>query len=90
MLVSASGDQHQANTAPGLDPRMHSAVTDLLAYVLVLDAERQRLHAYASDVTELRDRVELERRTGEIANELEAMREIVAALRAHRTAAGNQ
>jgi hypothetical protein len=70
---------------PELDPPVHEAVTDLYAYVLVLDAERQRLSARADGLAQLGaeplKKAELDERGAEITKELEALREMIAALR---------
>jgi len=70
---------------PGIDPPVHSAVTDLCVYVLVLDAERQRLSAQADRLaqsgTEPWKEAELDERGTEITKELEALREMIVALR---------
>ncbi len=71
---------------PDIDPRLHRAVTDLCTYALVLDAERQRLSARAdrvgrSDADHSTNRA-LEARRAEITKELEALRAMIAALRA--------
>jgi hypothetical protein len=62
---------------------MHDALTDLHAYVLALDAERQRLGEHAEELTRraTQDGVELARRRSEISEELDAMRAMVATLR---------
>ena len=49
-------------------PHLHDALTDLHAYVLVLDADRPRLG---------------ERQRAELAEELDALRATIAALRVH-------
>jgi hypothetical protein len=77
---------------PGLDPRMHDALSDLHAYVLAMDAERQRL---GDRVTELAKRVsqegvELARRRAEITGELDALRATLLALRACADPVGDQ
>jgi hypothetical protein len=69
---------------PGLDPPVHEAVTDLYAYVLVLDAERQRLSARANGLAqsdaEPSKKAELDEHSAEITKELEALREMIVAL----------
>ena len=69
---------------PGIDPPVHEAVTDLCAYVLVLDAERQRLSAQARRLaesgTEPCKEAELDEYGAEITKELEALRAMIVAL----------
>jgi hypothetical protein len=76
----------------GLDPRMHDALTDLHTYVLALDAERQRLGDRVTELTKLvsEEGAVLDRRRGEIAEELDALRETLIALRACADPAGNR
>ncbi|MGO9974790.1 MAG: hypothetical protein ACLP01_18690 [Solirubrobacteraceae bacterium] len=69
----------------GLDGRIHDVLSELHAYVLVLDAERHRLVAR---LEVLRDsgaappeRVELERRHCELTEELDALRATIDKLR---------
>jgi hypothetical protein len=69
----------------GLDRWIHDVLSDLYAYVLVLDAERHRL---AARLEVLRDsgvappeRVELERRHCELTEELDALRATIGKLR---------
>ena len=70
---------------PGIDPPVHAAVTDLCVYVLVLDAERQRLsaqaHRLARSGKEPWKEAELDEHGTEITKELEALREMIVALR---------
>lgn len=77
----------------GLDPRMHDALTDLHAYVLVLDAEWQRLGERVDELAQSGlpspDRLDFERRRAEITEELAALRSTIAALRAHADPAGD-
>jgi hypothetical protein len=77
----------------GLAPRMHDALTDLHAYVLVLDAEWQRLGDRVDELAQSDvpspDRVDLERRRAEITEELDALRSTIAALRARADPAGD-
>jgi hypothetical protein len=69
---------------PGIDPPVHAAVTDLCVYVLVLDAERERLsaqaHRLARSGTEPWKEAELDETGAEITKELEALREMIVAL----------
>ena len=69
---------------PGIDPPVHAAITDLCVYVLVLDAERQRLSAQtqrlARSGTEPWKEAELDEHGAEITKELEALREMIVAL----------
>lgn len=64
---------------------MHHALTDLHAYVLVLDAEWRRLGERAEQLEQsdavATERAELERRRTEITEELDALRATIAALR---------
>jgi hypothetical protein len=64
--------------------RMHVALTDLYAYLLVLDSERERLEdrALALPRSQGPQRAELFRRAAEIGEELEALRRASLALRA--------
>jgi hypothetical protein len=91
--VDRCEDPDDGRSVPGVDPRMHDALTDLYAYMLALDAERQRL---GERVVELARsdaaspaRVQLERRRTETREELEALRATIAALRAHADPTGN-
>jgi hypothetical protein len=76
----------------GLDPRMHDALTDMHTYVLALDAERQRLGDRITELSKLvsREGAVLDRRRCEIAEELDALRETLIALRACADPAGDQ
>jgi hypothetical protein len=78
--------------AAGIDPCMHDALTDLHTYVLALDAERQRLGDRVTELTKLvsQEGAVLDRRRGEIAEELDALRETLIALRACADPAGNR
>jgi hypothetical protein len=78
--------------AAGLDPRMHDALTDLHTYVLALDAEHQRLGDRVAELTKLvsQEGAVLDHRRGEIAEELEALRATILALRACADPAGNR
>ncbi len=74
-----------ARTVRRLDRRIHDVLSDRYAYVLVLDAERHRL---AARLEVLRDsgaarpeRFELERRLGELTEELDALRATIGKLR---------
>jgi hypothetical protein len=71
---------------------MHDALTDLHTYVLALDAERQRLGDRVTELTRLvsEEGAVLDRRRGEIVEELDALRETVIALRACADPAGNR
>ena len=73
----------------GYDPRVHSAVTDLYTYVLVLEAEWRRLgdpaeNAGACAASE--HGMELTELRAEMAAELEAVREAAAALHEYASA----
>ena len=76
----------------GLDRRMHDALTDLHTYVLALDAERQRLSDRVTELTKLvsQEGAVLDRRRGEITEELEALRATILALRECADPAGNR
>src|ERR1700735_2163997 len=67
-----------------LDPRMHDALTDLHTYVLALDAERRRLGDRVRELTKLvsQEGAVLPRQRVEIAEELDALRATLVALRA--------
>jgi hypothetical protein len=72
---------------PGLDPRIHDALSDLHAYVLVLDADWRRVAARlelsrGTDAT-APERAQLQRRHDELAEELDALRGTIAKLRAY-------
>ncbi len=79
-------------TAAGLNPRMHDALTDLHTYVLALDAERQRLGDRVSELAKLvsEEGAVLDRRRSEIAEELDALRATLIALRACADPAGDR
>jgi hypothetical protein len=76
----------------GIDPRMHDALTDLHTYVLALDAERQRLGERVTELTKLvsQEGAVLDRRRGEIAEELDAVQATLLALRACADPVGNR
>ena len=76
----------------GVNPRMHAALTDLHTYVLALDAERQRLGDRVTELTKLvsQEGAVLDHRRGEIAEELDALRATLAALRACADPAGDR
>jgi hypothetical protein len=42
-MVRAASGREQRAAPDGIDPRVHAAVTDMYAYVLLLDAERRRV-----------------------------------------------
>jgi hypothetical protein len=69
---------------------MHDALNDLHAYVLALDAERQRLDGCANPLTTLvsQEGVELARRRAEITEELSAVRTLLTTFRACADPAG--
>lgn len=67
-----------------MDPALHDALTDLHAYVLLLEGERVRLDQRLSRAPELEGAEEhalLARRRAELDEELEALRGAVTALR---------
>jgi hypothetical protein len=68
----------------GVDPRMRRALTDLHAYVLALNAERERLGDSGQPTTQLRSRedAELALLRVERAEEVDAVRSMLIALRA--------
>ena len=72
-------------TVPGLDARVHDALSYLHAYVLALDAERgrvaARLEVHRDGGAALPGAAELERRHGELTEELEALRTTIEKLR---------
>jgi hypothetical protein len=83
MVPETSG--HEAQSAPeGLDPGVHAAVTDICAYVLLLDAERRRLGERLLEETTPSpshgERAQLRRLRAEMAEEVDALRLAVAAL----------
>jgi hypothetical protein len=82
MDLSASGRRFRDRRAPTneIEPRLHDALTDLHAYVLVLDAEFQRLHE-ASREAGGAEADAVERRCNEVGEELDALRGAIAALR---------
>ena len=86
--VPVGGTRHGApdgrRMPAGVDPRMHAALTDLHTYVLALDAERQRLGDRITELTKLvsQEGAVLDRRRGEITEELDALRATLIALRA--------
>jgi hypothetical protein len=94
--VPLDGTGHSApdgrTTPAGVDPRMHDALTDLHTYVLALDAERQRLGDRVTELTKLasQEGAVLHRRRGEIAEELDALRATLIALRACADPAGDR
>jgi hypothetical protein len=69
---------------PGIDPRMHDALTDLHTYALVLDAEWRRMGEQAAGLRSINsaDVTEIEVRRAQVAEELEVLRATIAALRA--------
>jgi hypothetical protein len=84
--------ERRHGSVPIVDPGMHQALTDLHTYVLVLDAEWQRL----GESVERRDdfgaeslkSVEVARRRAEMTEELQALRATTAALREIADSAG--
>lgn len=90
MFVIVSGHARRCvpdadSTVPGLNARIHDALSYLHAYVLALDAERQRLDtrlAVHRDVgADLADVAELEQRHCELTEELAALRTTIEKLR---------
>jgi hypothetical protein len=75
-----------------LDPRMHDALTDLHTYVLALDAERRRLGDRVMELTKVvsQEGAVLTRQRVEIAEELDALRATLVALRACADPAGDR
>jgi len=102
-MVSFSGDRRTArgrrrsngrprhlSLVPSVDAHMRDALTEMYAYGLALEAERQRICKRMSEPdqctqTELS---ELEGRSGEITVELELLHSTIAALRRHADPAG--
>lgn len=76
---------------PNVDPHMHRALDDLHAYVLALDAERDRLGDSGHPVTQLvsREGAELSLLRVELTEELGAVRTMLATLRAFADPEGN-
>ena len=79
--------RHDQRAAPeGFDPRVHAAVTDMYAYVLLLDAERKRVGERLQEADEVSappssdQRGQLSDLRAELAEELDALRIAVAAL----------
>jgi hypothetical protein len=89
-VLEARRDDQRA--APeGFDPRVHAAVTDMYAYVLLLDAERKRVGERLQDADEVSapsatsppasdQRGQLSDLSAELAEELDALRIAVAHL----------
>ena len=71
---------------------MHDALTDLHTYVLALDAERQRLGDRVTQLANLvsQEGAVLNRRRGEITEELDALRATLNALRAYADPTGDR
>ena len=93
-LEAPRGDQRAA--PEGFDPRVHAAVTDMYAYVLLLDAERKRVGERLQDDADAvsappqRDqRAELSDLRAELAEEVDALRLAVAALHEQGVADGS-
>ena len=84
-------DTEPERRLPGVDPRMHRALTDLHAYVLALDAERHRLGDPGHLLTSLVGRrdAELALLQAELAEESGAVRAMLTALRACADPEGN-
>ena len=76
---------------PNVDPHMHRALTDLHAYVLALDAERDRLGDGRHPLTSLvgREEAELALLRAELAEESGAVGAVLTALRACADPEGN-
>jgi hypothetical protein len=72
---------------------MHDALTDLYAYALLLDAERQqlgeRIEGLARSNSTSTERFALAQSRVDIGEEVAALRETIEALRAHADAAGS-
>lgn len=82
--------RHDQRTAPeGFDPRVHAAVTDMYAYVLLLDAERKRVGERLQDADEVSapppfdQRGQLSDLRADLAEEVDALRIAVAVLQEH-------
>jgi hypothetical protein len=77
-------DAEAQSELPVLDPRVHDALSDLYAHVLVLDAERQRVDARLAagwDTGSSSERAVLERRRAELTDKLKLLRHEVDRLR---------
>ena len=90
--VYRGADTERESRTPGVDPHMHCALTDLHAYVLALDEERDRLgdggHLLTSVVG--REDAELALLRAQLAEESGAVRAMLAELRACADPEGNQ
>jgi hypothetical protein len=76
---------------PGVDPHMHCALTDLHAYVLALEAERDRLGdtGHLRPTLVWREDAALALLRAELAEELTAVRMMLTALRAEADPEGD-
>ena len=70
---------------PGLERRVHDALCDLHAYVLVLDAEWRRVTHHLEVIEQIdahhEQRLTLVRRERELSQELDSLRAMIAELR---------
>jgi hypothetical protein len=90
--ATSSGAIEGRRIRAGRDLHMRDALTDLHTYVLALDAERQSLRDRATELTKLasQEGAVLDRRRGEIAEEMDALRATLIALRACADPVGNR
>ncbi len=90
-MVRRAVSQRERQPSPvGLDPPLHDALTDLCTYVLLLDAEWERLGQRIEEVSRVsgnsQEGSELAEFRVRMAEELEALRTAVTALREHADA----
>ena len=85
------GAETERESRLDVDPHMHCALTDLHAYVLALDAERDRLGDGGHPLTSLvgREDAELALLRAELAEESGAVRTMLTTLRACADPEGN-
>jgi hypothetical protein len=89
--VYRGDDARRESRRPGVDPHMHCALTDLHAYVLALDAERDRLGdtALLRTTRVWREDAALAVLRAELAEESVAVRMMLTALRAEADPEGD-
>ena len=90
MGPAASG--HESPAAPeGVDPRVHTAVTDMYTFMLLLDAERrrvgERLEGAGSPPPAPEQHAQLTELRAELAEEVDALRAAAATLQEQAIAA---
>jgi hypothetical protein len=93
--MARANSRADRTSGPGeFDPRIHTALTDLHAYVLLLDAEWRQLGERIEELARADSRstesFELAARRAAMAEELEALREAVTTLREQADAAGGK